>query len=164
MSDEPTVRVMSLPEVCRWRESLRDQGRRVVLTNGCFDVLHRGHLEYLLQTSRQGDALVVAVNSDTSVHALKGEGRPVHVESDRAYALGCLRFVDAVFIFEGPRLDTEIRELRPDVYTKAGDYTPETLDRGEKRALDDVGAKIKIMPFVGGHSSTQTIQRMGLGG
>lgn len=143
-----------------FREDARARGQKVVLTNGCFDILHRGHLEYLQQSAALGDLLIVAINSDASVRALKGEGRPVHNEKDRAYALACLRFVDAVVVFGTTRLTEEIRALRPDIYTKAGDYTPETLDAGELSALTEVGADIRILPFVAGHSTTSILQKL----
>jgi rfaE bifunctional protein nucleotidyltransferase chain/domain len=103
--------------------------------------------------------LVIAVNSDASVRQLKGAGRPINTEVDRAYALASLRCVDAVFIFPGPRLDREILALRPDVYTKAGDYSLETLDPGERAALEAVHAECHFLPFVQGHSTTSLIER-----
>lgn len=160
LTKDPAIRVLTLPECIAFRASARAQGKRVVLTNGCFDILHRGHLEYLRQSAMLGDLLIVAINSDASVRALKGPGRPLNIEEDRAYAISCIRFVDAVFIFSGPRLAGEIRVLRPDIYTKAGDYTPETLDHSEFAALEEVGAQIIISPFVAGHSTTAMIERM----
>ncbi len=142
------------------REALRTAGKRVVLTNGVFDLLHTGHLYYLQQARALGDALFIALNADASVRALKGPSRPVQSEEQRAYALGALACVDAVFIFRTPRLDAEIRALRPDVYTKAGDYTLEKLDAGERSALQDVGAEIKFMPFLAGFSTTALIARI----
>jgi len=150
----------TLEEVLALRESARAQGRTVVLTNGCFDLLHRGHLDYLENSAKLGDLLIVAVNSDASVRALKGPDRPLNRADDRAHALACLRFVDATFVFPDARLDQEIRLLRPDIYTKAGDYTPDSLDPREKAALDEVGACIHIQPFTAGHSTTALIQRM----
>jgi rfaE bifunctional protein nucleotidyltransferase chain/domain len=157
---EAAGRVLSLEEAVEWRRQAAVAGRRVVLTNGVFDLLHRGHLEYLLNSAKLGDVLMVAVNSDESVRALKGPSRPLNNERDRAFALACLRCVDASFVFNGPRLHGEIRALKPDVYTKAGDYTMETLDAGEREALLECGALIKIMPFVAGHSTTSLIERM----
>lgn len=160
MTDDPQARVLNLDAFLSLRTAARRDGRKVVLTNGCFDILHRGHLEYLQKSADLGDLLVVAVNSDESVRALKGADRPLHCEKDRAHALACLRFVDAVFIFPGPRLDGEIKSLQPDVYTKAGDYTPETLDRSEFAALTEAGTDIRILPFVQGHSTTSLLDRM----
>jgi rfaE bifunctional protein nucleotidyltransferase chain/domain len=142
------------------REKLRAAGKRVVLTNGVFDLLHTGHLYYLQQARALGDALFVALNGDASVRALKGPQRPIQLEEQRAYALGALTCVDAVFVFNTPRLDAEIRALRPDVYSKAGDYTLEKLDPGERAALEQVGAQIKFLPFLPGFSTTSLIARI----
>jgi rfaE bifunctional protein nucleotidyltransferase chain/domain len=146
-----------------WRETAYAQRKRVVLTNGVFDLLHRGHIEYLNRSAALGDLLIVAVNSDASVRALKGPSRPLNFEADRAYTLANLRCVAATFVFDGPRLASEIRALRPDIYTKAGDYTIETLDTSEREALIAVGAEIHIMPFVLGHSTTGLIAKGALG-
>lgn len=142
------------------REALRAAGKRVVLTNGVFDLLHTGHLYYLQQARALGDALFIALNADASVRALKGPTRPIQSEEQRAYALGALACVDAVFIFRTPRLDAEIRALKPDAYTKAGDYTLEKLDAGERTALQAGGADIRFMPFLPGFSTTNLIARI----
>lgn len=159
MSQIPAPQVFDLAAAVAWREAARAQGRRVVLTNGVFDLLHRGHIEYLHNSAALGDLLIVAVNSDASVRVLKGPSRPLNAEADRAYALASLRCVAATFVFAGPRLAAEIRALRPDVYTKAGDYTIETLDASEREALLAVGAEIRIMPFIAGHSTTGLIAK-----
>ncbi|MBL9189731.1 MAG: adenylyltransferase/cytidyltransferase family protein [Opitutaceae bacterium] len=143
-----------------WRERQRAAGRRVVLTNGVFDLLHTGHLYYLQKARALGDALIIAINSDASVRALKGPSRPVQAEAHRAYALGALACVDAVLVFNTPRLDAEIRALQPDIYCKAGDYTLEKLDAGERAALQAAGARIEFMPFLAGFSTTQLIARI----
>ena len=159
MSQIPAPQVFDLAAAVAWREAARVQGKRVVLTNGVFDLLHRGHIQYLHDSAALGDVLIVAVNSDASVRALKGPTRPLNAEGDRAFALAALRCVAATFVFGGPRLAPEIRALRPDVYTKAGDYTVETLDASEREALLAVGADIRIMPFVAGHSTTGLIAK-----
>lgn len=156
---DPTTRTFDLEALIAYRKAAAAKGQRVVLTNGCFDLLHRGHASYLAQSAALGDRLLVAVNSDASVRELKGSGRPRNNEEDRAYLLAALRCVDAVFIFPGPRLDEEIRRLRPDIYTKAGDYTVETLDPQERRALEDADTEIRILPFLQGHSTTSLIER-----
>ena len=156
--DNPKLR--ALPEAMAWRGQLRAAGKRVVLTNGVFDLLHTGHLYYLKQARALGDALIIALNADASVRALKGPARPVQNEEQRAYALGALECVDAVVIFRTPRLTEEIRALRPDVYCKAGDYTLEKLDPGERGALQEVGARIEFMPFLPGFSTTSLIARI----
>ena len=139
---------------------LRAAGKKVVLTNGVFDLLHTGHLYYLQQARAQGDALFIALNADASVRALKGPLRPIQDEEQRAYALGALTCIDAVFVFSTPRLDAEIRALSPDVYCKAGDYTLEKLDPGERTALQSVGARIAFMPFLPGFSTTSLIAKI----
>jgi len=153
-------KLLSREQTVRWREACRAAGRRVVLTNGVFDLLHTGHLHFLQQARAQGDALVVALNGDASVRALKGPARPVQTEEQRAYALGALACVDAVTVFHTPRLDAEIRALRPDVYCKAGDYTLEKLDPAERTALAAVGARIEFMPYLPGFSTTALIAKI----
>lgn len=160
---DPASRIHDFGSLLAFREQAATDGRRVVLTNGCFDLLHRGHASYLAQSAALGEVLIVAVNSDASVRALKGPQRPLNSEVDRAYLIAALRCVDAAFIFPGPRLDAEILLLRPDIYTKAGDYTPDTLDSGERAALDAVGAEIRILPFVEGRSTTSLIHRAAIG-
>ena len=135
--DNPKLR--NLASTVEWREQQRRMGRRVVLTNGVFDLLHTGHLFYLKKARELGDALLIALNADASVRALKGPSRPVQTEEQRAYALGALTCVDAVFVFHTPRLDAEIRALRPDVYSKAGDYTLKKLNAEERAALQEIG-------------------------
>ncbi len=156
--DNPKLR--SLKETATFRRQLRAAGRRVVLTNGIFDLLHTGHLFYLQKARALGDALIVALNSDVSTRALKGPARPVQTEEQRAYALGALACVDGVVIFGTPRLDAEIRALRPDIYCKAGDYTLDKLDPGERAALESVGAAIEFMPFLPGFSTTSLIAKI----
>ena len=153
-------KLLSLDGAVARREQLRAAGRRVVLTNGIFDLLHTGHLYYLQKARALGDALFIALNADASTRALKGPARPVQNEEQRAYALGALACVEAVFVFNTPRLDAEIRALRPDIYCKAGDYTVEKLDAGERAALEAVGARIEFMPFLPGFSTTALIARI----
>lgn len=159
ISQDPASRVLDFEAALALRRQAAAEGRSVVLTNGCFDLLHRGHISYLHQSAALGDLLLVAVNSDASVRQLKGPERPLNSEQDRAYALAALRCVDAAFVFAGPRLDAEISALRPDHYTKAGDYTLETLDPGERAALEAAGTAIHLLPFVQGHSTTSLIDR-----
>lgn len=153
-------RVLTLPNVLERRTAAAAEGKRVVLTNGCFDLLHRGHVTYLEQSASLGDILIVAINSDESVRELKGPSRPLNHETDRAHIIASLRCVDFAFIFRGPRLDAEIAAIKPNLYTKAGDYTLETMDAGEREALIAAGTEIRFMPFVSGHSTTNTVARM----
>lgn len=156
--DNPKLR--NLEHTVTQRQKLRAAGRRVVLTNGVFDLLHTGHLYYLKKARELGDALIVALNGDASVRALKGPTRPVQTQEERAYALAALACVDGIVVFDTPRLTAEIRALRPDVYCKAGDYTLEKLDPGERGALEEAGAEIKFLPFLEGFSTTKLIAKI----
>lgn len=157
---DPAARVMDLDAALRYRETLRRQGKKLVVTNGCFDLLHRGHATYLAAARECGDALLVLVNSDASVRALKGPSRPVVDEYSRAFLLASLRAVDAAVVFDGSRCDRELAVLKPDIYVKAGDYTLETLNPDERTALEDAGCKIVFMPFVAGFSTTGTLKKI----
>ncbi|MBI5381221.1 MAG: adenylyltransferase/cytidyltransferase family protein [Opitutae bacterium] len=139
---------------------MRTAGRKLVLTNGVFDLLHTGHLYYLQKARALGDALFIALNSDESVKQLKGPLRPVQTEIERAFALAALSCVDGVVIFRGKRLTPEIRALAPDLYAKAGDYTLEKLDPDERSALLEVQARIEFLPFLPGFSTTQLIAKI----
>ncbi len=150
----------SLESAQKFREALRAEGKRVVLTNGVFDLLHTGHLHYLQQARALGDALIIALNSDASVKALKGELRPIQNEEQRAFALAATWFVDAIVIFREKRLTKEILALKPDVYCKAGDYTLEKLDASEREALQSIGAQIQFLPFLPGFSTTELIAKI----
>jgi rfaE bifunctional protein nucleotidyltransferase chain/domain len=142
------------------RGQLRALGKKVVLTNGVFDLLHTGHLYFLQKARALGDALFIALNADASVRTLKGPSRPVQNEEQRAYALAALACVDAVFVFKTPRLDAEIRALQPDVYCKAGDYALDKLDPGERAALEKAGTRIEFLPFLPGFSTTKLIAKI----
>jgi rfaE bifunctional protein nucleotidyltransferase chain/domain len=141
-------------------DSLRAQGRKLVLTNGCFDLLHAGHVRYLQAARALGDALAVAINGDDSVRALKGEGRPLNTESDRAEIVAALACVDHVVIFPEMRVTRLIEKVRPAIYVKGGDYTPASLDPEERAALEKAGAETRILPFEPGHSTSGLIKRM----
>ena len=154
------AKLLDFDTALRRRRTLRLQGRKLTLTNGCFDLLHPGHLVYLKEAAKLGDALWIGLNSDASVRALKGPSRPIFNEHERAYALTALACVDSVFIFSGTNLAEEIRALAPDNYTKAGDYTIETLNSDERNALESVRAEIYFMPFVQGYSSTHFIDKI----
>lgn len=141
------------------RDALAAAGRRLVFTNGCFDLLHVGHTRYLAAARALGDALAVAVNGDASVRALKGAGRPINGEEDRAEVLAALGCVDYVTIFHTERISELAGTVRPHVYAKGGDYTIETLDRDEVTALRTAGSRIEILPLVPGRSTTATLAR-----
>ena len=144
----------------KWREELRAAGKKLVVTNGCFDIMHRGHAAYLREARLQGDALLVLINSDASVKLLKGEKRPIVSQNDRAYMLCALSSVDRVVIFDTPRCDAELAAIAPDVYVKGGDYTIDTINPIERAALERVGARIVFKPFIPGFSTTTLIERI----
>jgi D-beta-D-heptose 7-phosphate kinase/D-beta-D-heptose 1-phosphate adenosyltransferase len=133
-------------------------GRRVVFTNGCFDVLHRGHVAYLNEAKRLGDVLIVAVNADESVHRLKGPDRPVNGVRDRASVLAALSCVDHVAVFDQDTPVELLRELRPDVYVKGGDYTPEMLT--EAPVVRAYGGEVRALGYVPDHSTSAMIERI----
>lgn len=156
----PEKALLSLSEAVAWREELRRQNRKLVVTNGCFDLVHRGHASYLIEAAKLGDELLVLINSDASVRAIKGDSRPVVSEADRAYLLAALESVSRVVIFDDARCDRELAALKPDVYAKAGDYTLETLVASEREALQSCGAEIVFMPFVQGFSTTNIVEKI----
>ena len=156
----PETGLLTLEAAQRWREDLRRADRKLVVTNGCFDIMHRGHAAYLREARMQGDALLVLINSDASVKKLKGEKRPVVSEADRAYMLCALSSVDRVVIFDCLRCDRELAAIAPDVYVKGGDYTLEKLDPTERAALEKAGTKIVFKPFIPGFSTTALIRRI----
>jgi rfaE bifunctional protein nucleotidyltransferase chain/domain len=133
-------------------------GKTIVFTNGCFDLLHVGHVRYLAAAKRLGDILIVGLNSDASVRALKGSGRPLNSEQDRAEVIAALEAVDHVIIFDETRVSHLLRELRPHLYTKGGDYTVDSLDPEEVAVLKDINARIEILPWVPGKSTSKLLQ------
>ena len=153
--------ILSACELARVRDQLEARGEKLVFTNGCFDLLHAGHVRYLQGARELGDALVVALNGDESVRALKGEGRPLNGEADRAEVLAALACVNYVIIFPEVRATKLLRDVRPHVYVKGGDYTPDTLDPEERGVLENAGTEIRIVPFEAGHSTSALIERMG---
>ena len=157
---DPNSKVMTLEQAVAWRENLRKEGKKVAVTNGCFDLLHRGHVDYLCKARLTADALVVLVNSDSSVRALKGPSRPINDEYSRAFVLSGLAAVDATVVFDSPRCTAELAALKPDVYVKGGDYTVETLDPNERQVLLDCGAEFAFITFVDGFSTTKPISKM----
>ena len=146
-----------LPE---WRAALRASGKKLVVTNGCFDILHLGHITYLETARNQGDALLVGVNSDAAVSGLKGPNRPVNSEHDRAALLAALASVDGACIFTEVRATRFLTVAQPDIYVKGGDYTLETLDQNERRAVESAGGRIVLVPFVPGKSTTGLLEKI----
>ncbi|MEZ5046788.1 MAG: D-glycero-beta-D-manno-heptose 1-phosphate adenylyltransferase [Chitinophagaceae bacterium] len=132
--------------------------KKVVFTNGCFDIIHQGHNYYLLQAAEFANKLVVAVNTDASVKKLKGENRPIVDEYSRAFNLACHTYIDAVILFDEETPLNLITTLQPDVLVKGGDYTLETIV-GAKEVLS-YGGSVEIIPFLEGFSSTETIEKI----
>lgn len=139
-------------------QRLRAEGRRTVFTNGCFDVLHVGHLRYLQQAREQGDVLILGVNSDASVQALKGPARPIVPEEERLEMLAGLACVDYVTLFSEPTPNTVIELLQPDIHVKGGDYTEDQLP--EAALVRAYGGEVRIMPLVPGRSTTDIVRRI----
>ncbi len=137
---------------------LRESGKRLVLTNGCFDVLHVGHVRYLRAARALGDALMVAINSDRSVRALKGPGRPINHEGERAEMLAALSVVDYVVVFDEDSPRALIAELLPDILVKGGDYALDEIHGREE--VEAAGGRVVALPFVEGSSSTSIIERI----
>jgi D-beta-D-heptose 7-phosphate kinase/D-beta-D-heptose 1-phosphate adenosyltransferase len=139
-------------------ESHRREGRRVVLTNGCFDLIHRGHIAYLSAAKALGDVLVVGVNSDVSVRRLKGPERPINALEDRVQVLAALSSVDHVVPFDEDTPVALVRAVRPDVFVKGGDYTPSMLP--EAPVVESLGGVVRILPYVEDRSTTSMIARI----
>ena len=146
-----------LPE---WRQAVRASGRILVVTNGCFDLIHLGHVSYLETARNQGDALLIGVNGDAAVRVLKGPDRPVNIESDRAAVLAALQSVDGVCIFAESTATRFLAAAQPDVYVKGGDYTLDTLNKDERRAVEQAGGRIVIIPFVPDKSTTALLKKI----
>ena len=142
-------------------EDHRRRGHRIVFTNGCFDVLHRGHVAYLRQARALGDLLVVALNSDESVSRLKGPERPVNPLEDRAGVVGAIDCVDLVTAFADDTPAALIEMLRPDIYTKGGDYTPQMLP--ETPIVERLGGQVRVLDYLSDHSTTAIVGRIRAG-
>lgn len=154
-------KILTLDQLAAESGRLRSESQRVVATNGCFDILHVGHVRYLTAARKLGDVLIVGLNGDDSVRQLKGEGRPVNREQDRAEVLAALESVDYVTIFPENRATNFLRAAAPAVYAKGGDYTADTLDPGERAVLDEFGSRIEIIPFEKGYSTSELLTKIG---
>jgi rfaE bifunctional protein nucleotidyltransferase chain/domain len=153
-------KILSAKELAAISSEMRAAGKKLVVTNGCFDLLHVGHVRYLQAARKLGDALAVGLNGDESVCALKGKDRPLNGEQDRAEVLAALSSVDYVAIFPEVRATRFLETVRPALYVKGGDYTSETLDAEERAALEKSGAEIRILPFVEGYSTSRLIEKL----
>jgi D-glycero-beta-D-manno-heptose 1-phosphate adenylyltransferase len=153
-------KIVSWEELPEWRSAMRKCGKRLVVTNGCFDLLHLGHVTYLESGRNLGDALLVGLNGDESVRELKGKGRPVNCETDRAAVLAALESVNGVCIFNERTATRFLSTAQPDIYLKGGDYTLETLNQEERRTVEEGGGNIVIIPFVPGKSTTELLKKI----
>ena len=154
------AKIIEMDELAERARRLRVAGEKLVATNGCFDLLHVGHVRYLQAARALGDALAVGLNGDQSVRELKGIGRPVNNESDRAEVLAALECVDFVTIFPEKRATRFIEAARPIIYVKGGDYSSDTLDAEEHARLREIGAKVRILPFVPGYSTSELLGKL----
>ena len=153
-------KIIAWDKLSEWRKRFRASGKKLVVTNGCFDILHLGHVTYLETARNFGDALLVGVNSDEATRQLKGPNRPVNSEIDRASVLAALESVSAVCVFLDKTAEKFLAAAQPDIYVKGGDYTLETLNQDERRAVESAGGKIVIVPFVPGKSTTSLLEKI----
>ncbi|MDR2462443.1 MAG: phosphoribosylglycinamide formyltransferase [Verrucomicrobiales bacterium] len=151
--------ILTLEQLPLWRQKQRALGRTVVATNGCFDILHVGHLRYLQEAKKLGDTLIVGVNSDASTRQLKGPTRPVNAEADRAELLAALKPVDTVSVFPEVRATRFLNLVQPDIYVKGGDYAEDQLDQDEVASVKKHGGKIHILKLIPGRSTTNIINQ-----
>ncbi|MFH1066625.1 MAG: D-glycero-beta-D-manno-heptose 1-phosphate adenylyltransferase [bacterium] len=158
LRQSPMGKILSFADLPAWRQSQKDC--IIVATNGCFDILHTGHLRYLQAARQLGDGLIVGVNSDESVRALKGPNRPLNPEADRAEMLAGLSVVDWVVVFSETRAVNFLNAVKPHIYVKGGDYTTAQLDQDEVAAVTRNGGQIRILPLVPGRSTTGLIERL----
>lgn len=160
LAAEGPIKLKSVDQLKRIVKRLQDEGKKVVWTNGCFDLLHVGHITYLQNAAHQGDVLVVGLNSDRSVRELKGPTRPIIDERERALVLSALECVSYICVFDEKNPLPLLDALRPDVYAKGGDYTIDTIVQEERRLVESYGGAIAIIPGVDGKSTTVIINRI----
>lgn len=139
-------------------EDLRRQGKKIVFTNGCFDIIHAGHVRYLTTAKNFGDVLIIGLNTDESVRRLKGASRPINTQADRAEVLLGLKAVDHVIYFGEQTAENLIGEVKPDVYVKGGDYTLKTLP--EAAIVQKYGGRVELVNLVAGRSTTNVINKI----
>jgi len=151
-------KILSSEKLTEWRAQRRAAGQRVVVTNGCFDILHRGHVTYLEAARNEGDVLLIGLNADASVREIKGPKRPVNCEEDRAAVLAGLQAVDAVCVFREPTALRFLETVQPDIYAKGGDYTLATINQEERRLVDRLGGKVVVLAGVPGRSTTALLE------
>jgi len=150
--------VVSAEEITKIADELRAQGKKIVTTNGCFDILHTGHVQVLQEAKKLGDILIVCINSDDSVKQNKGDKRPLNNEKDRAELISALECVDYTVIFDEKEPSAILFAIKPNVHTKATDYTPEKII--EKKVVEQNGGEVRILQLVQGKSTTALITKI----
>jgi rfaE bifunctional protein nucleotidyltransferase chain/domain len=153
-------KVVSVEELAQIAQAMRTAGKRLVVTNGCFDLLHLGHVRYLRAARALGDVLAIGLNGDQSVRELKGADRPINNERDRAEVLAALEDVDFVSIFPEVRATRFLNTVAPEIYVKGGDYTSDTLNAEEHAVMEKIGTEIRFIPFEPGYSTSRIIERL----
>lgn len=151
-------KVLSLDELSDRRERLHATRKTLVFSNGCFDLLHLGHVRYLRQAKELGDVLAIGLNSDASTRQIKGGSRPILPQDERAEILAALQYVDYIVIFDDLTAERLVAILKPDIYVKGGDYTLDELPEAE--IVTGYGGKVVLLPLVSGHSTTEIIDRI----
>ncbi len=153
-------KIIAPAQLPAWRRKIRAARKKLVVTNGCFDILHLGHVTYLETARAFGHLLLVGVNGDAAARELKGRGRPVNSQDDRAAVLAALESVSAVCIFPQKSATKFLAAAQPDIYVKGGDYTLEALNQTERRTVERAGGKIRIIPFLPGKSTTSLLKKI----
>ncbi|MFZ2361833.1 MAG: D-glycero-beta-D-manno-heptose 1-phosphate adenylyltransferase [Anaerolineae bacterium] len=152
--------VLNQDEAAVWAAQVRAAGKTVVFTNGCFDLLHRGHVDYLQRARDLGDVLLVGLNGDSSVRQLKGPGRPILPEADRAVVLAALRAVDAVVIFQQPTAEALVAAIQPAVYVKGGDWGAGQRTPPEAAVVLSYGGRVQFIPYLPGRSTSEIVAQI----
>lgn len=153
-------KIIPWEELPAWRAALRERRQKLVVSNGCFDILHPGHVTYLESARNLGDALLVGLNGDDAVRQYKGAGRPVNSETDRAAVLAALESISGVCIFAQATALNFLAHAQPDLYVKGGDYTLESINQDERREVEKAGGQIIIVPFLPGKSTTALLKKI----
>jgi rfaE bifunctional protein nucleotidyltransferase chain/domain len=153
-------KILTAESLFDWRDNIKRKGQRLAATNGCFDILHAGHINYLQAARNAADALIVGINSDRSVRELKGPTRPIQNENDRAAIIAALQSVDGVYIFDELRATKFLELTQPELYVKGGDYSLEELPEEERQIISKIGAELKVLELVSGRSSSNIADRI----
>lgn len=154
------AKLLTPDSLLAWRECLRSDGKKLAVTNGCFDLLHVGHVNYLAAARAEADVLLVLLNSDRSVRELKGDGRPINSQDHRAVVVAALQAVDAVCIFDETRATRLLAIAAPDVYVKGGDYSIDQLPQEERDVISQCGGRVVVLGHVPGQSTSALIEKL----